>query len=175
MLTMLCVVPVAAQEELPPSDFPFTFGEAEPPDPLGFGIWIESYSETTEINGGTYLSVSAGLFLGNFALLDLRYSTDLLPTTFDDHLVAATAEIKLSGRANPGPTMTAGPTYLIDVSEFGSHHYVGFSWTLLSTWKSGFVMPGFGVVIDLLTLRFLWDVTDAEFLFGFGLLETQIF
>jgi hypothetical protein len=159
----------------PDSILPDLPDEIPTADPLGFGIWIESYSHTSEINGGTYLSVSAGLFLGNFALLDLRYSTDLLPTTFDDHLIAVSAEINLSRRSLPGPSMTAGPIYLFDVSEFSTHHYVGLSWSLLNSWKAAFSIPGLGLFFDVFSLRFLWDVTDGEYLFGFSMIEPQIF
>ena len=176
MVAVLCAAPLFAEEEESEFPLPFSLEEiAEPPDPLGFGVWIESYADTTEINGGTYISVSAGLFLGNIAILDVRYSTDLLPSTFEDHLVAASAEIKLSSWATPGPTMSAGPMYLIDVSEFGTHHYVGVSWSLLHSWRTGMTIPQFGIAFDLLSLRFLWDVTDSEFLFGFSLAEFQIF
>ena len=71
--------------------------------------------------------------------------------------------------------MTAGPIYLMDVSEFATHHYVGLSWSLLHSWKAGFVTPDIGFTVDLLSLRFLWDLTDDDFLFGFSLAEIQIF
>jgi len=178
-LLLLASPLVAAESQSTPpilSDQLDEFGSGEMrTDPLGFGVWIESLSHTTDINGGTYGAVSAGLFLGRRVLVDLRYLTDLLPTTFNDHLVELSAQINF-GRLSPGmPAMTFGPGYLTDVSSFGTNHYVGIVWSVLNSWQSAMISEEFGIYVNILSFRFMWDVTDGDRLFSFTLVEPKFF
>ena len=144
-------------------------------DPFGFGIWIESLSRTTDINGGTYGSVSAAVFLGRRVLVDLRYMTDLLPMTLNDHLVELSAQINLGNVSEPSPAMTFGPGYLTDLASFGTNHYLGVVWSVVNSWQSALISEEFGIYINMLSFRFMWDISDGEPLFSFTLLEPKFF
>jgi hypothetical protein len=144
-------------------------------DPFGFGVWIESFSHTTDINGGTYLSVSAAAFLGARVLADLRYMTDLVPATFDDHLLELSTMVNLGNPWSIGPATSFGLSYLFDVTSFGTNHYLGIVWSVINSWRAGLVADEFGFYMNGLSFRLMWDLTDGERLFSFTLLEPKFF
>ena len=152
------------------------FGTDEPVgDPFGFGVWLESFTHTSDINGGTYVSVSAAVFLGRRVLADLRYMTDLVPATFDDHLLELSAQINVGDVSRAAPAMTFGPAYLTDVSSFWTNHYLGIAWSVFNSWRSGLMSDEFGFYINALSFRLMWDLTDGERLFSFTVLEPKFF
>jgi hypothetical protein len=182
VLVLLAVaVPLTAQ--------PFEPYEPSISDSIGIGFWAESVSQTRDINGGTYFTAGASAFLGNFALLNIRYMTDIVPLSFDDQILSATLSLRLRTYADlgeggfdefgapvgSGPALLVGPTYMLDFEPEGLSHYVGVAISPLSTWKLGSVMPGLGFYFDFLTVRFLWDVEDFEFLWSYSTFSLSFF
>jgi len=158
----------------------------------GIGIWTESLSRTTDIAGGTYLTAGFEAFLGDFALLDIRYLTDIVPAAFSDHLVAASLGFKAInfgqspttaslegelgiGENSNGPAFVLAPTYLVQLAGGTLRHYAGVTISPLHFWKLGFSEGAPGLVLDLLAVRLLLDVVDYEFLWGFSAVNLAIF
>ena len=162
----------------------------------GIGIWTESLSQTADIGGGTYLTAGVGAFLGNAALIDVRYMTDIMPGTFSDQLVLASIGFKaidfgraaastvaledqfgieLSSGPSPGPAFVIAPTYLVQLAGGAVSHYAGLTISPVHSWKVVTEGPGLGVTVDILTVRLLLDVVDYEFLWGFTAFSVSIF
>lgn len=160
----------------------------------GIGFWTESLSRSNDIGGGTYVSAGFQAFLGNAALLDMRYLTDLMPLSFNDHLALVSIGFKAIdyGEANPdifgddlgitppqssrGPVFVIAPTYVAELAEIPTvRHYVGLTITPFHTWKALFLDEGPRFAVELLSIRLLLDLQDYEFVWGFSTTNLAIF
>jgi len=141
---------------------------------IGGGVGLDSYTQGAGVPGGTYLTASVASFLHERVQLDLRYATDLVPSTFTNHFAAATLELNVARNVNAEVISTIGPTYLTDLVRPLETQYLGVYVSVLSSGHS-LIEESFGMTVDVLALKFLWNLVNGESLLSFTVMDLQFF
>lgn len=112
----------------------------------GVKFSLETISKTNDINGGGYFFINPVISFNDKFSLNLRYSTDLSPNTFSDHIISITPQFYKAYSKN-NLIMYIGLTYLRSSDD----NYFGIKFCPLTTGRED------GVMIDVLPISYLYS------------------
>ncbi len=94
---------------------------------LGIGFAQESLSQTADVVGGSYLSLSLVFSFSNRFFIDLKYSSSLFPESFEDRIAAVTPYFSLFNSDEMEMVLYVGPSYLNELGDVENYHYLGLA------------------------------------------------
>jgi len=141
---------------------------------VGLGFAQESFSETADIGGGSYLSLSLVFSFNNRFFIDLKYSSSLFPDSFEDRLASLTSYFGLFNDDEMEVVLYVGPSYLNELGDVGNYHYLGIAVIPLSIGRH-FFDDDIRVSFHLLPLYFYQALDAPEFLFSFQMFHLTFF
>lgn len=118
----------------------------------------ETIARTADINGGSYFYLNSVISINPTFSLNLKYSTDLAPRTFSDHLFSVTPQFvikTISTYEREIAQMYLGLTYLRSTD----NNYFGIKYC---PWAIGRGIPNEDVIIELIPISFLYCPETAE-------------
>jgi hypothetical protein len=141
---------------------------------VGLGFAQESFSETADIGGGSYLSLSLVFSFNNRFFIDLKYSTSLFPDSFEDRLASVTSYFGLFNDDEREMVLYVGPSYLNELGDMENYPYLGIALIPLSIGRH-FLDDGVRASFHLLPLYFYQALDAPEFLFSFQMFHLTFF
>lgn len=131
---------------------------------FGIKCGTETVSQTKDINGGSYFYLNPLISFSPIFSLNLKYSTDLTPQTFSDHLFSVTPQFLIKTISSHGDEiaqMYLGFTYLRSTNR----NYFGIKYC---PWANGRGLPDYrNVIIDMLPISLLYCPETAETMIKF--------
>lgn len=127
---------------------------------FGFQVSQESISHTDDIHGGSYLYLSMHYHLSTHFTINVKYSVDVAPYTFDDHLLSAGMQYYMGDYEIMNQYI--GVYYLKNASQDAD--YIGIKGCILSTGFSN-------VSIDFLPISYYYNSETKEKFLAFEIMS----
>lgn len=141
---------------------------------LGIGFAQESLSQTADVVGGSYLSLSLVFSFSNRFFIDLKYSSSLFPESFEDRIAAVTPYFSLFNSDEMEMVLYVGPSYLNELGDVENYHYLGLAVIPLSIGRH-FFDDDMRMSFHILPLYFYQALDAREFLFAFQMVNLTFF
>jgi hypothetical protein len=141
---------------------------------VGLGFAQESCSQTADIGGGSYLSLSLVFSFCNSFFVDLKYSTSIFPESFEDRIASVTPYFSLFNDDEREIVFYVGPSYLNELGDVKNYHYLGVAVIPVSIGRH-FFDDDVRFSFHLLPLYFYQALDAPEFLFSFQMFHLTFF
>ena len=140
---------------------------------VGLLVWARSIEDEGSIDGGHYATIAGRVFYRDLILFDIGYLTNLVPSTFQDHLVSASMLLRAIKFDDDLGTFV-GVEYLADIESLQSDSFIGIRLHPINSLRAEFDdEPRF--MIDLFSVSVLLNPQTHNITMAYSLFDISFF
>lgn len=140
---------------------------------IGLLLWARSIEDEGSIQGGHYATIAGRALYRDVVLYDIGYLTNLVPGTFQDHLVSASISLRFF-KYDDYLGALVGVEYLGDIESLQSDSFIGIRLRPINSLRAEFYDDS-RTMFDLFTVSVLLNPQTGNFTMTYSLFDISFF